>query len=291
MRFLHSIVAASAAVQVTSASVIAPQPDHVAVEARAASTLIPHPVRDASNPDLFKRKGGGGGGGKGGGGGPKGGGGGSSSGSSGSSGGSSSGSSGPKGGGSYNGGGATSTGSGPRPIYGGANGGYYGGGAKAPYRPGSNSPSGIVPAAIGFGAVGFLGAAYLYGAYSYPYAHQYHYYNKTTNQNETKPVECVCTKYEPCGCDDNGDDAYFRSIIGDGTYDGLNKSVVTVYDNTSRPEGNQSTILIQGGLPNGTTASGGTDDAFGAAGGMMALLEAAGWWPVIGTALAITLSN
>jgi hypothetical protein len=45
-------------------------------------------------------------------------------------------------------------------------------------------------------------------------------------------------------------------LIGDGTYNGLNKSVITVADINGT-----STILINGTLPNGTTASGGSDSA------------------------------
>ncbi|KXJ91406.1 hypothetical protein Micbo1qcDRAFT_163122 [Microdochium bolleyi] len=284
MKFLQSILAASAAIHTASAHVV-PEPDRVALDARV-STLVPKPVRDTSTEDLWKRKGGGGGGkGGGGGGGPKGGGGGSTAPKGGGGGGSTGGGgSPPRGSASSNAGGATIGGSGPRPAYGGGQ--YYGGGATAPRPPGQPTRGGMAPAFLGFGAVGFLGAAYLYGAYSYPYHHPYSYYNRTTNRNETKPVECICTAHEPCTCDENDDEAYMRSIIGDGTYDGLNKSVVTVFDNTSKPD-NQSTILILGSVPNGTTASGGTEDANAA----VPLLKHMGWWPAIGTAVAIVLTG
>jgi len=57
------------------------------------------------------------------------------------------------------------------------------------------------------------------------------------------------------------------SLIGDGNYANLNKSVVTVADINGT-----STIVLNGTLPNGTTTSGGTDDASGAK-----LVQASGW--------------
>lgn len=172
-----------------------------------------------------------------------------------------------------------------RPSYGGGT--YYGGGARQPYKSGTASPSGILPfvvagAAIGY--VGFLGAHFAYGAYVYPYTHHYPYYNSTNQKNETKPVTCLCDYYETCGCDDNGNQTYFNSIVGDGSYANLNKSVVTVADNDTTHE---STIYLLGTLPNGTTASGGTEDPYSAASGLHALARAAGWLPFITTAVAI----
>ncbi|OTA64198.1 hypothetical protein K449DRAFT_432731 [Hypoxylon sp. EC38] len=249
--------------------------------------------RSETSKDLWKRKGGGGGGGRGGNGGSSSGSsggssGGSSSGSSGSSSGSSSGGrtgSGGRGSSSSNTGGSTTTGSGVRPSYGGGT--YYGGGARTPYKAGSPSPSGIIPLVVGgaaLGYLGFIGASWAYGAYVYPYRYPYIYYNTTIQQNETKPVSCLCDYYETCGCDDNGNQTYFNSIIGDGTYANLNRSLVTVAENETTHE---STIYIRGTLPNGTTSAGGTDDPNSAGGNLVALARAAGWWPVITTAMAI----
>jgi len=54
----------------------------------------------------------------------------------------------------------------------------------------------------------------------------------------------------------------------------LNKSLVTVSDVNGT-----STILINGTLPNGTTASGGTDSATSAARSLMqGLMQASGYW-------------
>jgi hypothetical protein len=187
---------------------------------------------------------------------------------------------------SNNKGGQTTTGSGPKPMYGGGGGQYYGGGAKQPYAAGGRSPSGIVPgllAGAALGSVGFLGVAYLYGAYSYPFYHPYYYHNATTNKNETKPVNCLCDPYNPCACDDNGNQTYFNSVIGDGSYQNLNRSIVTVAKNETT--GND-TIYINGQLPNGTTAAGGTESP-NAAGSMMALAQAVGWWPAATMAFAL----
>ncbi|KAI1328903.1 hypothetical protein F5Y16DRAFT_137365 [Xylariaceae sp. FL0255] len=254
-------------------------------EIASLDTHAPEFESSSTNEDLFKRKGGGGGHG-----------GGSSSGGHGSSG---SGSSGGKGGSSSSGsssggrssglgstsnnkGGQTTTGSGARPAYGGGT--YYGGGATIPYAAGSRSHSGIVPALFvgaAIGTIAFIGFE-LTEAYFYPFTHQYYYHNATTNQNETKPVTCICSAYNPCGCDDNGNATYFNSIIGDGSYANLNKSLVDVAPN--KTTGNE-TIYINGVLPNGTTAAGGTESPNAAD----ALVQSLGWWPVLGTAAAMAL--
>jgi len=259
--------------------------------------------------DLWKRKGGGGGGGKGGGSSSSGG---SSSGSS-SSGSSSSGSSGSSSGSSGSGsssgssgsssssssgkglgsssssnGGSTKTGSGVRPAYGGGR--YYGGGATVPYSAGRVSPLGITPFFFGASLLAFYPGLWLYGAWAYPYHNPYTFRNhsatnttsSTANRrqesdgvNQTKPVTCLCAQYQECGCDDSSNTTFLDSIIGDGDYFALNQSLVTVADVNGT-----STIILNGTLPNGTTASGGTADANVAA-GMKKLVEASGYWVMI----------
>ncbi|KAM3067571.1 hypothetical protein ACMFMF_009570 [Clarireedia jacksonii] len=243
--------------------------------------------------DLFKRKGGGGGGGKGGGGSSSSGkgGSGSSSGSSGSS--SSSGrgsSSSGRGSSSSSIGGSTKTGSGPTPRFGGGR--YYGGGATTPYAAGRTSPLGIPPVVLlGVGAAAIFPGLWLYGAYSYPYHNPYTFRNHSANAtnttrelqtrqtdlsgvNETKPVTCLCAQYAECGCDDSGNTTVLDELIGDGSYDSLNKTLVNVVD----IKGN-STIVINGTLPNGTTASGGSDDANLA--GMRMIAQSSGYWVMV----------
>ncbi|KAI8628979.1 hypothetical protein F5Y19DRAFT_435732 [Xylariaceae sp. FL1651] len=267
-------------------AVAVPDADSVALDTRSPEPRFESYIERTTNEELWKRKGGGGGGGRGGGGSSGGSSGGSGSGGSGSGGGRGGSSGGSSSSGSRPGGsngGQTTTGSGPKPAVAGS---FYPGGATVPYKAGSRTPGGIAPFVLGgaaLGAVGFFGAAYLYGAYSYPYTHPYYYHNATTNQNETKPVNCVCDMYSPCGCDDNGNQTYFNSIIGDGSYQNLNKSIVNVAKNDTT--GND-TIFINGMLPNGTTAAGGTD-SLNAAGSMMELAQAVGWWPAATMAFAL----
>ncbi|KAI1807006.1 hypothetical protein F4811DRAFT_507817 [Daldinia bambusicola] len=275
MKTSHFLLGLAALVQSIDAAAVRDVQD---VALAATTSDIPVEQRDsgtfAQSEDLWKRKGGGGGGGRGGGGG-------SSGGSSGGSGGSTGGGRGSSG---SNAGGSTTTGSGVRPSYGG--GGYYGGGARQPYTAGRATPGGILPFVVGgaaLGAIGFVGASLAYGAYAYPYNHHYYYHNATTNQNETKPVVCVCDYYGVCGCDDNGNQTYFNSIIGDGSYENLNKSLITVAENETTHE---KTIYIYGTLPNGTTSSGGTEDP-NAGASLQTLARAAGWWPVVTTVIAI----
>ncbi|GAP85285.1 putative conserved glycine-rich protein [Rosellinia necatrix] len=255
-------------------AVAVPEPETVALDARTPEVEFETRAEHSSNEELWKRKGGGGGGGRGGGGG----------GGRGSSGGSSGGRTSGRGSTSDNSGGRTTTGSGPRPSYGG--GGFYSGGAAAPYTAGKKSGS-IAPALLtgaAIGGIGFLGVSYLaHGAYVYPFYHPYYYHNATTDKNETKPVVCVCEPYNPCACEDNGNSTYFNSVIGDGSYQNLNHSIVTIAPNETTKA---LTIYINGGLPNGTTAAGGTDE-LSAAGGMVALARAAGWWPAATAAFAL----
>ncbi|KAI1464194.1 uncharacterized protein F4812DRAFT_443738 [Daldinia caldariorum] len=276
MKTSHFLLGLAALTQNINAATIRDVQD-VALDATISD--IPIEQRDpgtfAQSEELWKRKGGGGGGGRGGGGSS------GSSGGRGSSGGSSSGGRGSPG---SNTGGSTTTGSGVRPSYGG--GGYYGGGAKQPYKAGTATPSGIFPFVLGgaaLGTLGFVGLSLASNAYAYPYTHHYPYHNATTNQNETKPVVCICDYYGECGCDDNGNQTYFNSVIGDGSYENLNRSLVTVAENETTHE---KTIYIYGTLPNGTTSSGGTEDP-NAGAGLQTLARAAGWWPVVTTAIAI----
>jgi len=228
--------------------------------------LAPKAERDNSQQDekLWKRKGGGGGGGRGGG----------TSGSGGSRGTGSGGSS-SRGRPGDNAGGSTRSGSGPPPAYGG---GRYGGGAAVPYRAGAARGS-IVPFALVGGALAFWPGLWLAGAYMYPYSHPYRYYNETARENQTKAVLCGCAEDLPCSCEENNATDYMNSLIGNGSYDGLNKSVV----NIGEVNGTE-TILINGTLPSGTTASGGTDEVGSAA--FRTAVEALGFWPVAAVVLA-----
>lgn len=156
---------------------------------------------------------------------------------------------------SSNTGGSTSAGSGAPRSYGGGR--YYGGGATAPYTSGGKTPKGLAPAAfLGVGALAFFPGLWLYGAYAYPYSHPYGFYNRTAGQNQTKAVNCLCQQYSVCGCDDNDDTTYLDGLVGNGSSAALNQTLVRVANVNGT-----DTIFVNGTLPNGTTASGGTDSA------------------------------
>ncbi|KAI9753572.1 MAG: hypothetical protein M4579_005090 [Chaenotheca gracillima] len=249
-----------------------PEPDAQPVEA-PWEVAVP----DLNSRDLEKRRGGGGGGGGGRGGGSSGG---SSSGSSGGSssggragsGGASSGAGSPSRSYSTNSnlGGATRSGSGARPVAG----GYYAGGARRPYTAGGRSPAGLTPFLLPVAALGVFPGLWLYGAYSYHYSNGYNYRNNTARRNETLPVQCLCQQYSVCGCDDDKNMTSLNALFKDP--DHLNASLVRVGDvNGTR------TIVLNGTLPNGTTASGGTDPSSAdedTSSATRFVLESAGWW-------------
>ena len=181
--------------------------------------------------DLWKRRGGGGGRGGG------------SSGGGGRTGGSSGGSSGSRLTSSTSStGGRTSGGSGPAPRTF-AGGSYYGGGAAVPYRSGGRSPGGVAPVFLGVGALAFFPGIWLYGAYAYTYPGYYYYHNRTSNQNESRPMSCYCGRYQECGCDGNNETDYVTSVAN-------NNSISRV----ANVDGQQR-LVVNGTLPNGTTAA------------------------------------
>ncbi|KAM0186557.1 hypothetical protein ACHAPI_011636 [Fusarium lateritium] len=247
--------------------------------------------------ELYKRRGGGGGGGRGGGssggsssGGSRGGSsrGGSGSSGSGRSGSGSSGSSsrpGSSGSSGSRGGSSGSRGVGPQPSYGGGR--YYAGGSATPYRAGGRSPAGrIAPFVLLGGALAFWPGVWLYGAYMYPYHDQYRYHNETSDEDEERDIICACARYAQCACDDNNNTAYYDELIGNGSYQALNKSVVDV----AKVNGTM-TILINGTLPNDTALpsdddsdDNGDDSSDSAA--ARTLIEALGFWPAVAAVMA-----
>jgi hypothetical protein len=154
-----------------------------------------------------------------------------------------------------------------------------------PYKSGTRSPSGIVPIFFAASFLAFWPGLWLYGAHLYHYNHPYVFYNQSSQRNESKPVTCACDPYLVCGCDENGDQQYLTDLVGNGSYAALNKTLVAVADVNGT-----STILINGTLPNGTTAAGGSEDPNGAAGGLRTLLQHAGWWPVAAAVCAIVFT-
>ncbi|KAK3049688.1 hypothetical protein LTR09_009110 [Extremus antarcticus] len=167
------------------------------------------------------------------------------------------------GGGSSRGGGSSSSSSGPAPrSY--AGGSYYGGGAATPYRSGGRSPAGVAPVFLGVGALAIFPGIWLYGAYAYSYPGYYHYHNNTSNQNESRQMECLCGRYQECGCDAKNETDYLTDVAN-------NQSIARVAD----VDGQQK-LVINGTLPNGTsTTSAGT--SYG-----QNLAEMSGYWVAAG---------
>ncbi|KAH8743772.1 hypothetical protein F5883DRAFT_662996, partial [Diaporthe sp. PMI_573] len=174
-------------------------------------------------------------------------------------------------------GGRTATGSGVAPAYG--NGRFYSGGTTVPYRAGSRSTGGVVlfMMAGGLQAIAFWPGVWYHLPYLYPHEQPWNYHNQTSDRDEIKPVMCGCAPYQVCGCDDNADQAYIYSIISNGNYGSLNHSIVCLGDVNGT-----ETILINGTLPNGTTASGGRKSP-NAAAGLRHVALVAGWWPALVT--------
>ncbi|KAL5113809.1 hypothetical protein ACEQ8H_008310 [Pleosporales sp. CAS-2024a] len=178
-------------------------------------------------------------------------------------------------------GGSTRAGSGAPRSFGG--GGYYAGGASVPYSAGRRTPKGLIaaPLLVGAGALAIMPGLWLYSVYPYYYNTPYTFRNRSANRtnnidnnndrrslvylvtrqdqqgaNETLPVVCLCQQYSVCGCDENTDSAYIDDLVGNGSYAALNKTLITVSD-----VNNTKTLVLNGTLPNGTTAPGGTDDS------------------------------
>jgi hypothetical protein len=83
-----------------------------------------------------------------------------------------------------------------------------------------------------------------------------------------------------CGCDENN--TTMKELIGNGSYDALNKSVI----NVGNYNGKRS-LLVNGTLPNGTTADGPDESSSAGLGlGMKSLVEAAGMWPAVACVVA-----
>ncbi|KAJ0100647.1 hypothetical protein J7T55_005403, partial [Diaporthe amygdali] len=267
---LSSIMATGAALQPTMTAVAVSQSTSLLSSFGNLTDLDHHHFDAAIDADMWKRRGGGGSHGRGGS---------TSSSKSGSSSGSSGGRGASSSSPSSSSGGRTTTGSGVAPAYGGGR--FYGGGTTVPYRAGSRSSGGIVPFVLV--SVAFWPGVWQHAPYLYPYDYPWNYHNQTSDRDEVKPAICGCEPYQVCGCDDNNDQAYILSIIGNGSYSSLNRSVVCIGD----VDGTE-TILINGTLPNGTTASGGSQPP-NTSGGPRHLNGVAGWWQALATAAFVAL--
>ena len=68
-------------------------------------------------------------------------------------------------------------------------------------------------------------------------------------------VTCLCQRYQVCGCDPTDNATFVNQVVNNGTSQPVNTSTVR-YE--TFPDGTEA-AYINGSLPNGTTASGGTD--------------------------------
>lgn len=179
-------------------------------------------------------------------------------------------------------GGRTTSGSGPPPAYG----SRYTGGAIVPYTAGGKSPTrSITPYA--FGLVGFavFPAVFLYGSvFAYPYPIGYHYL--LNGQNRTTNVTCLCQRYQVCGCDPDDNSTFLTQQIANGTLNGVpvNSSTVRTVD---WGNGTESTY-VNGSLPNGTTAPGGTEPSNESqiSAAVQLVMGYAGYWLMVVTVVA-----
>ena len=160
-------------------------------------------------------------------------------------------------------GGSTSSTSSSSPSYGGGR--YYSGGATRSYSSGQRSPLGVAPFFLGGAALGFFPGVWLYGAYAYPYTHNYSYHNNSSPnaRNESLPIVCLCDQYSACGCDDNANTTYIDTLLKNDT--------LARIENVNGTE----KVVLNGTLPNGTVTTS------AAAGGMRhTLAENSGFWVV-----------
>ena len=189
---------------------------------------------------------------------------------------------------SSNAGGRSATGSGPAAAYGGGR--YYGGGARTPYGAGGRSPLGLTPFLLPIAALSIFPGLWLYGAYAYNFNNPYYYRNDTSNETVPLPVSCLCEQYSSCGCDDNNDNEYLTSVLPNGTAESaLNKTLVQIQNvNGTR------TVVLNGTLPNGTTAPDGSSSMSGSASSLpnfkQVVLETAGLWVMGLTVFATVMS-
>lgn len=176
-------------------------------------------------------------------------------------------------------GGRTRSGSGAAPAYG----NRYTGGAAVPYTAGGRSPTrGIAPYALPLTALAFFPGIWLYSSvWAYPYGAPYYWYHN--GQNRTSNVTCVCQRYQVCGCDPTDNSTFLDQVISNGTGQPVNSSLVRTVD-----YGNGTAdTYINGSLPNGTTASGGTDpsDDSQISAGIRLVMNYGGYWVMIATVM------
>ncbi|RPB25158.1 hypothetical protein L211DRAFT_848499 [Terfezia boudieri ATCC MYA-4762] len=174
-----------------------------------------------------------------------------------------------------NAGGLSKGGTGPPPKYT----KYYSGGVKTPYTAGKKSPGGLSPVALPLALAGGLFAGMWLGSVlMYAWNHPLNYFNpptaptmnipyqnSTTNgtvtdmmyeiapgMNVTLPVKCLCAENAVCGCDEVTDPDYAKNVLADAAKDGGKGDTARL-----AVDDGKLVLVVNGTLPNGTTADGG----------------------------------
>ncbi|KAF8441919.1 hypothetical protein BGX38DRAFT_1272475 [Terfezia claveryi] len=174
-------------------------------------------------------------------------------------------------------GGLSKGGTGPPPKYT----KYYSGGVKTPYTAGKKSPGGLSPVALPLALAGGLFAGMWLGSvWMYAWNHPLNYFNpptaptmnipyqnSTTNgtltdmtyeitpgMNVTLPVKCLCAENAVCGCDEVTDPDYAKNVLEDAAKDGGKGDTARL-----AVDDGKLVLVVNGTLPNGTTADGGDE--------------------------------
>ena len=98
-------------------------------------------------------------------------------------------------------------------------------------------------------------------------------------------MTCLCQRYQVCGCDPDDNSTLLQQQIANGVPNGVpvNSSTVRTVDYAN----GTTTTYINGSLPNGTTAPGGTDpsDESQIGAGVQLAMSYAGYWLMVVTVL------
>ncbi|RPA97560.1 hypothetical protein L873DRAFT_1828976 [Choiromyces venosus 120613-1] len=170
-----------------------------------------------------------------------------------------------------NSGGTTKDGSGRSPTYGRTR--SYSGGAAVPYTSGRRTPRGILPFLLPLALLSFFPGLWLFSVFAYSWPNLAEFYNATSLANETISVLCLCQQYSVCGCEENTERTYIDQVISEAE---RNSSVARIVDVNGT-----ETLVINGTLPNGTTAAEGTASVAGMGMGRLAG-ETLGIWVIAG---------
>lgn len=153
-----------------------------------------------------------------------------------------------------------------------------------PYTAGARSPLGRAPYFLPLAALAFFPGLWLFGVYAYAHSDPYRWYNRTSMENQTFPVTCLCQQYSVCGCEDNNNSTYIDSLLN--TTDPNNITSASPIVRVAEVNGTTS-IFINGTLDNGTTAPDPNAPELSMA--PPRLLRISGYWPMAFMVLSAVL--